>query len=422
MKIAIVGSGISGMTAAYLLSREHEVHVFEADNRIGGHTNTIDVEVESGRYAIDTGFIVHNTKNYPNFLKLMDQLGVATKDSEMSFSVKAQVNGLEYNGATINSLFCQRKNFLNINFHRMWIQILRFNKEATEFYLSHKESVDLPTTTLEGFLKDRGYSWEFCEYYIIPMGAAIWSASRAEMHEMPLHFFLSFFHHHGLLQVNDRPQWRVLVGGSRSYIPKLTEKYAQNIHLNSPVYSATRNQAGVTLTIENKGERTSLDFDHVVFSNHADHIRRAIQNPTPAESEVLLGFSSRPNDVILHTDTSVLPVSPLAHAAWNYYLPEKERARVAVTYHMNILQGINSPEKFMVSLNMDDIIDPKKIIKHIAYNHPIYNYSAVHSNLRWSEISGADKIHFCGAYWGNGFHEDGVKSAINVARSFGIEL
>lgn len=422
MKIAIVGSGISGMTSGYLLSRGHEVHLFEANNRIGGHTNTIDVEVHSGRYAIDTGFIVHNTKNYPNFLRLMTQLGVETKDSEMSFSVKAQANGLEYNGATINSLFCQRKNFLNINFHRMWIQILRFNKEATEFYLAHKDSVDLPTTTLEGFLKERGYSWEFCEYYIIPMGAAIWSASRAEMHEMPLHFFLSFFHHHGLLQVNDRPQWRVLVGGSRSYIPSLTQPYAKNIHLNSPVLSVKRNLASVTLVTEKNGEQASYEFDHVIFSNHADHIRRTIENPTALETDILKGFTSRPNDVILHTDTSVLPISPLAHAAWNYFLPEKERSRVAVTYHMNILQGLNAPEKFLVSLNMDDMIDPQKIIKHIPYDHPVYNYSAVHSNSRWSEISGKDRIHYCGAYWGNGFHEDGVKSALNVAKCFGIEL
>lgn len=418
MKIAVVGSGISGMTAAYLLSSQHEVHVFEADQRIGGHTNTIEVKVPSGTYQVDTGFIVHNTKNYPNFLKLIAQLGVETKDSEMSFSVKAEANGLEYNGHTLNTFFCQRKNFLNPRFHRMWMDILRFNREATQFYLAHRTAADLPTTTLEGFLAERGYSREFTEYYIIPMGAAIWSASREEMHRMPLHFFLSFFHNHCLLQVEGRPQWRVLVGGSKSYIPKLTARYAQNIHLASPVSEVRRAERGVVLVAR---EQEHV-FDHVVFANHADHIRRTLKSATPQEVRVLGGFASRPNDVLLHTDTSVLPKSKLAHAAWNYFLPAQQRNRVAVTYHMNILQGIVAPETFLVSLNMDDMIDPKKVIKHIPYSHPIYDYNSVHSNERWHEVSGVDRIHYCGAYWGNGFHEDGVVSAQRVARHFGIEL
>jgi len=421
MKIAIVGSGVAGMTAGYLLSRQHEVHLFESNERVGGHTNTIDVEVASGRYAVDTGFIVHNTKNYPMFLKLMAQLGVETKDSDMSFSVKTE-SGLEYNGKTINTLFCQRRNFFNPRFHRMWMDILRFNKEATEFHLEHLTSQDRPNTTLEGFLKERGYSHSFIEHYIIPMGAAIWSASRAEMHEMPLFFFLSFFHHHGLLQVNDRPQWRVLSNASRSYIAPLTQRYQHNIHLGRKVLEVLRVENGVRLTVEYAGIRQQHDFDQVVFANHADFIRRTLRNPTAAETEILSGFSSRPNDVLLHTDTSILPKSKLAHAAWNYYLPHQERSRVAVTYHMNILQGIKSPETFMVSLNMDDLIDPKKVIKKIPYQHPIYNYSAVHANSRWGEISGKDRLHFCGAYWGNGFHEDGVRSAVKVAQHFGEEL
>lgn len=421
MKIAIVGSGIAGMTAGYLLSRGHEVHLFESAGRIGGHTNTIDVQRPSGSYAVDTGFIVHNTRNYPQFLKLMGQLGIATKDSNMSFSVKTE-SGLEYNGTTINTLFCQRRNFFSPGFHRMWLDILRFNREATEFHLQHQGATELPTTTLEGFLKERGYGQRFIEHYIIPMGAAIWSASRAEMHQMPLYFFLSFFHHHGLLQVNNRPQWRVLVGGSKSYIPPLTASYRQRIHLGHEVKAVARTPQGVSVTTAHNGTLEQHTFDHVVFANHADIIRQSLVNPTALEREVLEGFSSRPNDVLLHTDTSVLPRSPLGHAAWNYYLPKQERSRVAVTYHMNILQGLVAPEQFLVSLNMDDLIDPRKVIKKIAYHHPVYNYQSVRSNARWSDVSGVDRIHYCGAYWGNGFHEDGVKSAARVAQSFGIEL
>lgn len=419
MKIAIIGSGVAGMTAGHLLSRQHDVHLFETQSRIGGHTNTIDVDVPSGRYAVDTGFIVHNTKNYPLFLKLMGQLGIETKDSEMSFGIKVEENGLEYKGHTINSLFCQRRNLLRPSFHRLWRDILRFNREATEFYLQHRGASDLPTTTLEGFLNERGYSRQFIEYYIIPMGAAIWSASRAEMHEMPLHFFLSFFHHHCLLQVNDRPQWRVLKNGSRSYIEPLTRSFAKNIHLNAKVVSVRRTPTSVAVQVDGQGEQM---FDHVVFASPAEEIRSSLHNMTATETEVLAGFLSRPNDVLLHTDTSVLPRRKNGHAAWNYYLPKLGRERVAVTYHMNILQGLKAPETFLVSLNMDDLIDPKKVLRKISYRHPVYNYSAVHSAARWSDISGKDRIHYCGAYWGNGFHEDGVRSAAAVAQSFGIEL
>lgn len=417
MKIAIVGSGVAGMTCGHYLADHHEVHLFESDSRIGGHTHTHSVEVESGKYNVDTGFIVHNTKNYPNFIKLMNKLGVEARDSEMSFSVKAESPNLEYNGTTLNSMFAQRRNLVRPSFYRMIRDILRFNKEATNYYSKVKETI-VEEKTLEEFLRINNYSTEFTEHYIMPMGAAIWSASREEMKQFPLNYFVRFFHHHGLLQVNDRPQWRTLVNGSNSYIPKITANYAQNIHLNSPVQSVRRKHKLVEVVT---GGRT-LEFDHVIFASHANQTMKILETPTPDETRIMSRFSYRPNDIILHTDTNVLPKRKLAHASWNYYLPKSMRERVAVTYHMNILQGIKSPENFLVSLNMDDFIDPKKIIKSIPYSHPVYDMNSVTSQNQWSEISGADRIHYCGAYWGNGFHEDGVRTAVRVVEKLGIAV
>lgn len=415
MKIAIVGSGIAGMTCGHYLADHHEVHLFEADERLGGHTHTHEVEVDSGKYLVDTGFIVHNTKNYPNFIKLMKKLGVEARDSEMSFSVKAESPDLEYNGTTLNSMFAQRRNLLRPSFYRMIRDILRFNEEATDYYQKVKDT-NSEEKTLEEFLRINRYSTEFTEHYIMPMGAAIWSASREEMKQFPLNYFVRFFHHHGLLQVNDRPQWRTLVGGSKSYIPAITANFAQNIHLNSPVQSVRRKHKMVEVVT---GGRT-FEFDQVIFASHANQTMKILETPTPEETRIMSRFAYRPNDILLHTDTSVLPKRKLAHASWNYYLPKSLRERVAVTYHMNILQGIKSPEKFLVSLNMDDLIDPKKVIKSIPYSHPVYDMNSVTSQNQWSEISGADRIHFCGAYWGNGFHEDGVKSAVKVVEKLGI--
>lgn len=418
MKVAIVGSGISGMTCGhYLAENQHDVHLFEADTRLGGHTHTHEIEVASGKYNVDTGFIVHNTKNYPNFLKLMGKLCVATQESTMSFSVKAENPDLEYNGTTMNALFAQRRNLFRPSFHRMIRDILRFNKEATSYYQKIKDAI-FEEKTLEEFLLSNRYSEEFTEHYIMPMGAAIWSASRQEMRHFPLNYFVRFFHHHGLLQVNDRPKWRTLVNGSKSYIPKLTDNFKHNIHLNSPVQSVRRNATGISLTTGGK----TMDFDHVIFATHADQTMKILETPTHDETSIMKGFAYRPNDIILHTDTSVLPKRKLAHASWNYYLPKSLRERVAVTYHMNILQNIPSPEKFLVSLNMDEFIDPKKIIKMIPYSHPVYDVSSVTSQQRWGDISGKDRVHFCGAYWGNGFHEDGVKSAVKVMEKFGIAV
>jgi len=335
----------------------------------------------------------------------------------MSFSVKSEKNHLEYNGTTLNSLFCQRRNILNPKFYTMIFEILRFNKEATKYYIDTQFD-QKDNTTLESYLKDNRYSNEFIEHYIMPMGAAIWSASREEMRQFPLKFFVRFFYHHGMLTVDNRPQWFVIKGGSSSYIPKLIEKFKNNIHLNSHVSSVNRANDQVEVKVNDK----SYFFDEVIFATHADQTKKILQDQNPVEKEVLNGFDYRPNDILLHTDTSVLPKSKLGHASWNYFIPKEIRNRVAVTYHMNILQGIKSPETFLVSLNMDEYINPNKIIKKIKYSHPVYNLNSAHSQQRWHEINGKNKIHFCGAYWGNGFHEDGVKSALRVSEMLGASL
>ena len=403
------------MVCGHMLAPHHEVHLFEAAPRIGGHTHTHEVEVKSGKYLIDTGFIVHNDRNYPNFIKLMEKLKVETKDSVMSFSVKVEKDGLEYNGTSINSLFCQRRNIFRPSFYKMIKDIFRFNKEATEYFLKHQEEAP-DDMSLEDYLRINHYSQEFIEHYVMPMGAAIWSASREEMKKFPLHFFVRFFHHHGMLTVDERPTWRVLKGGSSAYIPKLTANFEKNIHLSTPITSVTRSATGVTLN-------DTLHFDHVIFACHANQAMEMLKDPSAQEKAVMGGFSYRPNDVILHTDTSVLPTKKIGHASWNYYLPKVQLDRVAVTYHMNILQGINAPETFLVSLNMDHLIDPKKVIKKIPYAHPVYSQAAVTSQKQWQTISNLDtRTHFCGAYWGNGFHEDGVKSALKVTSAFGQNL
>ncbi len=250
----------------------------------------------------------------------------------------------------------------------------------------------------------------------MPMGAAIWSASREEMKKFPLHFFVRFFHHHGMLTVDDRPKWRVLKGGSKTYIPKITANFSQNIHLNHPITSVRRTSEKVILN-------EILEFDQVIFACHANQAMSILKDPTEEEKNIVGAFSYRPNDVILHTDTSVLPKSKLGHASWNYYLPKVQLERVAVTYHMNILQGLTAPETFLVSLNMDHLIDPKKVIKKIPYTHPVYNKEAMAAQKLWEKVSTiSSRTHFCGAYWGNGFHEDGVKSALNVTNLFGMGI
>ncbi|WP_175253051.1 NAD(P)/FAD-dependent oxidoreductase [Pseudomonas sp. BMW13] len=415
MKIAIVGSGIAGLTCAYLLNRKHDIQVFEASDWIGGHTHTVDVQVEGRRYAIDTGFIVFNNWTYPNFIRLLGQVGVAFKPTEMSFSVSDPSSGVEYNGHDLNSLFAQRSNLWSPAFWGMLRDILRFNRQSLDDLASDRIDAD---TTLGQYLQRNGYGRRFIEHYIVPMGSAIWSMSLADMLGFPLQFFVRFCKNHGLLSVSDRPTWQVIEGGSRSYVAPLTASFAERIRLNCPVSRVVRDDNGVTLHSAAGEER----FDKVVFACHSDQALALLDQASTAERDILGALPYASNDVVLHTDTRLLPERPLAWASWNYRLGGPSDQPAAVTYNMNILQGIDSATTFCVSLNQSAAIDPGKILARFRYAHPQYSLAGTAAQARWQELQGAQNSYFCGAYWANGFHEDGVVSALRVARAFGETL
>lgn len=415
MNIALIGSGIAGLTAAHLLSRRHSVTLFEADTRLGGHTHTVDVTVDGRRYAIDTGFIVYNDWTYPNFIRLLDQLGVASRPTEMSFSVRDPRSDLEYNGHNLNSLFAQRRNLVSPGFWGMLRDILRFNKQALQDLEQQRIPADM---TLGDYLRRNGYGARFIDHYIVPMGSAIWSMSLAAMLDFPLQFFVRFCKNHGLLSVNDRPQWRVIEGGSRSYIEPLSAGFAEGIRQNCPVQRVERDADGVTVHSAAGRER----FDKVVFACHSDQALALLADPSEAEREILGALRYADNDVVLHTDTRLLPARRLAWASWNYRLGGPADQPAAVTYNMNILQGIDSDTTFCVSLNQTAAIDPAHILARFTYAHPQYSLAGLAAQERWRELLGERHSYYCGAYWANGFHEDGVVSALRVAAAFGEAL
>jgi len=407
LKIAIIGSGISGLACAYYLHREHEVHVFESDARIGGHTATVDVSLGGRKYAIDTGFIVYNDWTYPNFIALMNEIGVPSKPTNMSFSVSDQLTGLEYAGSNLDSLFAQRRNLLSPRFWGMLRDIVRFNRRAVEDLESGAINEDM---SLGDYLDAKGYGKAFAEQYLVPMGSAIWSADTDAMLDFPLQFFVRFFRNHGLLNIFNRPQWRVIEGGSREYLGPLCVGFEQNIHCNTPVTGVRRN--GQTVMLELAGARTEI-FDQVVFACHSDQALAMLRDPSPLESEILGALPYQDNDVVLHTDTRLLPENRKTWSSWNYLLGEKTQ-RAALTYNMNILQGLDAPETFCVTLNRTESINPNKILGRFNYAHPVFTLEGVRAQERWHEING-DATWYCGAYWHNGFHEDGVNSALRVA-------
>ena len=415
MNIAIIGSGISGLTCAYLLNRSHEITLFEASDWIGGHTHTVDVTVDDHRYAVDTGFIVFNDWTYPNFIRLLGQIGVGFKPTEMSFSVTDPDSGLEYNGNNLNSLFAQRRNLLSPGFWGMLRDILRFNKQAVR---DLEEQRIKPDTTLDDYLKAGGYGERFILHYIVPMGSAIWSMPMADMLAFPLQSFVRFFKNHGLLSVSNRPQWQVIEGGSSAYIAPLTASFREKIRLNCPVTRVERDADGVVIHSHAGSER----FDKVVFACHSDQALHLLAAPSEAEQSILGALPYADNEVVLHTDTRLLPQRKLAWASWNFRLGGPGHTPAAVTYDMNILQGIQSDTTFCVSLNQSAAINPFKVLAKYTYAHPQYSLAAVAAQARRGELDGQQHTWYCGAYWANGFHEDGVVSALHVARAFGETL
>ena len=413
MKIAIVGTGIAGNVAAYHLNKKHDITVYEAADYVGGHTHTHDIELDGEKHKIDTGFIVFNHKTYPNFINLLKELNVGYQHSDMSFSVQAEASGLEYNGNTLNSLFAQRSNLFKPSFYRMIKDILRFNKESLELLEIQSESI-----TLGDYLSIKGYSQQFVDHYIVQMGAAIWSTDHQSMMSFPARFFVQFFHNHGMLSVDDRPQWYVIKGGSRSYLEPLIESFRSKIRLNSPVEKIEREKDHVW--IESNGTR--MKYDYVFIASHSDQALNMLQQPTPLENKVLGAIPYTANQAVLHTDQSILPKRKLAWAAWNYHLLKQKREGVALTYNMNILQRLQSKNTFCVSLNYQDHIDPQHIIKTLDYTHPFFSQAGVDAQTKHSELNGQNRTFYCGAYWRYGFHEDGVVSSLRALKDFDQHL
>ena len=409
MRIAIVGTGIAGNVAAYKLRREHEITVYEAGAHVGGHTNTIDVIDGSRTIPVDTGFIVFNDRTYPKFIELLDEIGQESQPSIMSFSVSSGDRGLEYNGSGLNALFAQRRNILRPPFFRMIRDILRFNREAVPSLRFEDES-----QTVGRYLLKHGYSHEFLNDYLVPMAAAIWSAEPVAIADMPLEFLVRFFDNHGLLQLKDRPVWRVIKGGSREYVQKLIDGHRDRIRLNSPVRSVARSSGGVEIVTDEAGKE---HFDAVFLACHSDQALAMLSDPSQSERDVLGAIRYQDNEAVLHTDASVLPKRRRAWAAWNYHIPTDRHRQVAVTYNMNMLQGLATREQYCVTLNNDRRIDPGRILRRIQYQHPVYSREAVVAQGRQAEIN-SDRTFYCGAYWRNGFHEDGVVSALDAIRHF----
>jgi predicted NAD/FAD-binding protein len=410
MKIAVIGTGIAGNVAARHLCKEHDITVYEAGEHIGGHTHTHDILHGGKHYAIDTGFIVFNDWTYPNFISLLDEIGVASQPTNMGFSCRCETTGIEYNGSSLNQLFAQRRNLFRPRFHQMIRDIVRFNRESREL-LDHNDEM----LSLGGYLEENNYGRLFIDNYIIPMGAAIWSTDPQQMLAFPACYFVRFFANHGLLNVKDRPQWRVIKGGSREYVKRLTAPFRNRIRLNRAVAAVKRLPTHVEVQIT---DGVTEHYDYLFIAAHSDQALRMLADPSERERTILGAIPYQKNDVVLHTDTTLLPNKRRTWAAWNYLRRQDDNRRVSVTYNMNMLQGLKATETFCVTLNDTHNIDPDRIIRRIQYDHPVYTTNGVAAQQRHREINGQRRTWYCGAYWRFGFHEDGVVSALNALQNF----
>jgi predicted NAD/FAD-binding protein len=404
MKIAIIGSGISGLTSAYYLHQNHQIKIFEANNYIGGHTNTHHIIRNNKDYFVDTGFIVFNKKTYPLFIKLLEEIGVKYNKTSMSFSVSCQKSGLEYNGTNLDSLFADRLNLLRPSFYLFIKGILDFNKKARDFL---KNPSDI---SLKQFFDELQIRDAVLKNYLVPMVAAVWSTDPNDVMNLPAKFILSFFDNHGFLEIDQRPQWYVIDGGSHSYVKKLIKGFEQNIFLNTPVQSIKRENNQVVIQSA-QGEEI---FDAVILATHSDISLKILNDASKLEKDILGAIPYTQNPTYLHQDRSFLPKRKKAWASWNYLLPKSKSNGATVTYNMNILQNIEEKELFNVTLNPTTSIQENSILKSLNYEHPLFTLEGMKAQARWHEISGKNNTYFCGAYWRNGFHEDGVFSAMRV--------
>jgi predicted NAD/FAD-binding protein len=414
MRIAIVGAGVSGLVVAHLLHREHELTVFEAAEYPGGHTNTIRVDTPTQTHELDTGFIVFNDRNYPNFQRLLDRLGVAWQPSTMSFSVSDGIGDFEYSSGSPNGLFAKRALLLAPWFHRMLADLARFNRAAKALL-----QLDGDGPSLGHWLEQQRFSQPFIDRLIVPQASAVWSADPHQMWAFPARFLAEFFDNHGMLSLRHRPHWRTIQGGSARYVEALTRQLECRLRLATPIQAVTRHDDHVIVTPRGgDGER----FDQVVLATHSDQALAVLADATDREQEILGAIPYQPNEAVLHTDVRMLPRRRRAWASWNYHLMARPGPRSTVTYHMNRLQSLHAEREFCVTLNRTAEIDPARVIRRIAYAHPVYTADGVRAQARFSEISAQARTHFCGAYWGWGFHEDGVVSALRVAERFGARL
>ena len=414
MKIAIIGSGISGLLAARLLTADHDIHVLEANSYVGGHANTVSFEAFERHYAADTGFMVFNDRTYPNFVRLLQVLDVPARNSDMSFSVRCDKTGLEYQGSSLNGLFAQRRNLLRPSFYRMLLEVLRFNRQSLELLRGENNDLELGQ-----YLDRNRYSREFIDHYLIPMGAAIWSAPPDRFRQFPARFIINFFNNHGLLALSGHPQWKTVQGGAVRYVEAIARPFADRIRLNSPVVSVQRYPERAVVTTKQGGPE---DFDAVVLAAHSDQSLDMLADASPAERDVLGAIQYQRNETVLHFDPSLLPRCRRAWASWNYRIPQEGGQSAVLTYNLNRLQGHVSPNPICVTLNGTRWIDGKKILRQIEYHHPVYSREALMAQKRFHEINGRNRTYFCGAYWGHGFHEDGVNSALAVGQSFSKRL
>jgi predicted NAD/FAD-binding protein len=408
VKIAVVGAGVSGLVAAHLLAPEHDIVVYEAGDYAGGHTNTVRVDTADETHWVDTGFIVFNDRNYPRFERLLGRLGVAAQPSNMSFAVTDAHVDFEYASTSANGLFAKRGHLATPWFHRMLTDLVRFQREARKLLSS-----DAHNPSLGHFLEEHRYSREFINRLIVPQAAAVWSADPRQMWSFPARFLIEFFDNHGMLGLRDRPKWRTVQGGSHRYVEALTKPWREKLRLSTPVRSITRHADHVEIAATGEPER----FDHVILATHSDQALKLLADPTDREHELLGAIPYQPNEAVLHTDRSLLPRRRRAWASWNYHLLDEPTGKPTVTYHMNRLQSLRANDEFCVTLNHSHAIDPDTIIRTIPYAHPVYTAAGQQAQQRHHEISGQNRTHYCGAYWGWGFHEDGVKSGERVAEA-----
>jgi predicted NAD/FAD-binding protein len=419
VKIAIVGAGVSGLVTAHLLAPAHEVTVFEAAGYAGGHTNTIRVDTPNETHHVDTGFIVFNDRNYPNFERLLRRLDVATQPSLMSFGVSDGRGDFEYTGASPNGLFAKRAHLLTPWFHRMVADMARFNRAARELLRDGRGGRDSEGPSLGHWLEQQRFSRPFIERLIVPQASAVWSADPRQMWTFPARFLAEFFDNHGMLAFRGRPRWRTVSGGSARYVEALLERFRGRLRLRTPVSAVRRTDRGVLVTPRGG---VAEDFDEVVLATHADQALALLRDASDCERRLLAAIPYQANEAVLHTDTAILPRRRRAWASWNYHLSDGPTGHTQVTYHMNRLQSLRAEREFCVTLNRSADIAPEHVIRTITYAHPVFTRDGVVAQRRFEEINGLNRTHFCGAYWGWGFHEDGVVSALRVAERLGARL